>query len=258
LLVRHLIRTQGIDAFLRYYEQSPERRDPALFGANFESFWGLPLDDVWTTIHALPADGVVVDQKICPCSLAALVPNAAVLDDPARSPYWTLPVDLGGETIALTADMWATASIRDCSGAVSSLFGKGLLARLESTAGWYVPAPLAAAALDRFASERCEDATPYEPPPDFALSYPYMTLTVPANTAGPDLFVAIELPSPSRVSGADEICDSCAFDVGSCQPVPLNAKVEVSGTFYARLRFNNLATAEQRAGLVTRELRFWD
>ena len=35
--VRHLIRTYGAEAFLRYYEQSPERRDPALFAANFQS-----------------------------------------------------------------------------------------------------------------------------------------------------------------------------------------------------------------------------
>jgi len=25
---------------LRYYEQAPERRDPALFAANFQCFWG--------------------------------------------------------------------------------------------------------------------------------------------------------------------------------------------------------------------------
>ncbi len=76
-----------------------------------------------------------VDQKICPCSLPALVPNTEVIDDPARAPYWTLPVDLGGETIALTSDLWGTASLRDCAGAISSLFGKGLLARLDSTRG---------------------------------------------------------------------------------------------------------------------------
>jgi hypothetical protein len=85
-----------------------------------------------------------------------------------------------------------------------------------------------------------------------------MTLTVPTSTASADFFVAIELPSPARISGVDEICGSCAFDDGGCQPLPLNAKMDVSGTVYARLRFNNLATAEQRAGLVTRELRFWE
>ena len=46
LFVRHMIRRHGIEAFLRYYEQSPERRDPALFAANFESFWGERIDDV--------------------------------------------------------------------------------------------------------------------------------------------------------------------------------------------------------------------
>ena len=55
--VKHLIRTRGIEAFLRYYEQSPERRDPALFAANFESFWGISLDDAWTAIHTVTTRG---------------------------------------------------------------------------------------------------------------------------------------------------------------------------------------------------------
>ena len=54
IFVRYLIRTYGIDAFLRYYEQSPEQRDPALFAANFQSFWNLSLDGVWTAIHTPP------------------------------------------------------------------------------------------------------------------------------------------------------------------------------------------------------------
>ena len=89
LFVRYLIRTQGIDQFLRYYEQSPERRDPALFGANFESFWGMPLDDVWAAARA--AATAPSDYRICPCPLPpfALGPNQ--VDDPARTPYWTFP-----------------------------------------------------------------------------------------------------------------------------------------------------------------------
>ena len=56
-LVRHLIRAHGIEAFLRYYEQSPEQRDPALFAANFQSFWNTTLDEVWTDLH--PAAGMI-------------------------------------------------------------------------------------------------------------------------------------------------------------------------------------------------------
>ena len=52
--VRYLIRKYGIEAFLSYYEQSPEQRDPALFAANFQSFWNVTLDDAWTAIHVLP------------------------------------------------------------------------------------------------------------------------------------------------------------------------------------------------------------
>src|SRR5262249_35213029 len=84
LFVRYLIRTYGIDAFLGYYDESPERRDPALFGANFESFWGMPLDDVWAAANAAPAPGEA-DEKICPCSLPPLAADAPPANDPARA-----------------------------------------------------------------------------------------------------------------------------------------------------------------------------
>src|SRR5437763_15636865 len=75
LFVRQMIRRHGIDDFLRYYEQAPERRDPALFAANFQSFWGLSIDDVWADITT-PVPGIpFIDQKICPCSLPALPPS---------------------------------------------------------------------------------------------------------------------------------------------------------------------------------------
>ena len=75
LFVRHMIRRHGIEEFLRYYEQSPERRDPALFAANFESFWGERIDDVWTDFTTITAGVPWVDQKICPCSLPPITPG---------------------------------------------------------------------------------------------------------------------------------------------------------------------------------------
>ena len=53
LFARYLIRTQGIDAFVRYYQQAPGRRDPALFAANFSAFWNLNIDDAWTAMHTV-------------------------------------------------------------------------------------------------------------------------------------------------------------------------------------------------------------
>ena len=70
------MRTQGIDAFVRYYEQAPERRDPAVFAANCEAFWGMTIDEAWTEMHVPPAGSVGMDQTICPCSLPPLVPDS--------------------------------------------------------------------------------------------------------------------------------------------------------------------------------------
>jgi len=257
-LARQLIRRHGIDDFLRYYEQSPERRDPALFAANFESFWHVPLDDAWAELVTDVDPAASWDRKICPCSLPTLPlggeVNAADAD-PARVPYWTVPTDLGDETIALTARAYSAAHIYDCAGQARPVSGKGLLARLDSTAGLYVPANVTASAIDRFAADSCADLVPYQLPADFLVSVPFLSVTLPTPPVGSRYYVAVELPAPAQVSGADAICSSCAFDEGDCQPLAPNAKVAVSGTFYARLRFDPTGD-ELQAGLTTRELGF--
>ena len=58
LFVRYLIRTQGIDAFVRYYRQAPGRHDPALFAANFAAFWNMSMDDAWAAMHVVTGRGV--------------------------------------------------------------------------------------------------------------------------------------------------------------------------------------------------------
>ena len=40
IFVRYLMRDYGVEAFMRYYAQSPSRRDPALFVSNFEASGG--------------------------------------------------------------------------------------------------------------------------------------------------------------------------------------------------------------------------
>ena len=72
LFARYLIRTQGIDAFVRYYRQAPSCRDPALFAANFSAFWNMTVDDVWAAMHVVQPGAASTDDAICPCSLPAL------------------------------------------------------------------------------------------------------------------------------------------------------------------------------------------
>jgi len=129
LFLRYLIRTQAIDAVLRYYEQSPEQRDPALFATNFEAFWKMSFDAVWAAVHTLPVGIVREDSKICPCTLPALATTGPVTADRAHALYWTLP-DVGDDSIALTAGPGQAVLIRDCAGLAPRITGKAVLARL--------------------------------------------------------------------------------------------------------------------------------
>ena len=79
--VRYLIRKYGVEAFLSYYEQSPEQRDPALFAANFQSFWNARDGRHWTAIHTVPPGELwTAETKICPCSLPPLEAAGAVVE----------------------------------------------------------------------------------------------------------------------------------------------------------------------------------
>ena len=249
LLVRYLIRTQGIDQVLRYYEQSPERRDPALFGANFESFWGVPFDDVWSAAHA--AATPASDYKICPCALPPLDFGSNPVDDPARTPYWTLPGSLDDTTIALTeGSIWA------CSGAARAVAANTVLARTSLFGpGWYVRGPLTAVALDRFISEDCADVARYQLPPVRSNDSWLLDVNVPAVAGESTLYLAIDSPSALRVRGPQAICDSCDFDPARCPAPSPNDFTPVSGQFYARLRIVPNA-AELRIGDVRRTLWF--
>jgi hypothetical protein len=248
ILVRYLIRTQGIDAFLRYYEQSPERRDPALFAANFQRFWGLNLDDVWAAAHRSRPG--TIDDKICPCSLAPVVPGGAVANDPARAPYWTVPDTGDDETLALTGP--ALASLGDCAGVAAHITGRVALVRGDSGARRFVPAPLTSAVLDRFLADDCDAAVPYQLPADFHDSSDYVAFAVGATASGAaQIFLKLEAPFSGHPTGYGlrQVCDSCAFDQATCQPpAPGAAAPAVSGTF--ALRYQLYATPDQQSAGV--------
>ena len=124
LFARYLIRTQGIDAFVRYYQQAPGRRDPALFAANFSAFWNLNIDDAWTAMHTVRPGAGTIDSEICPCSLSALPTDGQPPDsDLARHPYWLLP-DTGGASLALVAPTGGAFFVSDCEG-IAPLFVSG-------------------------------------------------------------------------------------------------------------------------------------
>ncbi|HEY6476624.1 MAG TPA: hypothetical protein VI456_08565 [Polyangia bacterium] len=240
--VRYLIRKYGIEAFLSYYEQSPEERDPALFAANFQSFWNATIDDAWTAIHEAPS-GVTWtgDTRICPCSLPALDPAGAVTNDPARAPYWPLP-ETSGQTLALTPESGDDILVQDCAGVRPILTGPNLLARIDGSEPRYVRAPLATATIDTYLADDCAAAAPFSGPiVDTLFGGLTIAISRPASGSATVYFDLASSFSGTLRVGVTEICSTCAFDQGGCQPLPAAAMPMVQGPFLGRATLHTVA-----------------
>jgi hypothetical protein len=235
IFVRYLIRSYGIDAFLRYYEQSPVERDPAVFAANFQSVWGTTVDDAWAAIHTLPAGLVpaaAYETKICPCSLPPLDPTGRVTNDPARAPYWPLP-DPAGKTLALTGGLGEGVIVKDCAGTRPTLSGRAVLARFDHNEPRYALAPLSTATIDSYLADTCAEAAPYPYPP-YAFASGGLAVSVPNPTDSTTFYINLATPfSGVLSSGLQEVCAGCAFDQGSCHPFGPTA-TPVMGPLYGR------------------------
>jgi len=241
-LVRHLIRRFGIEEFLRYYEQSPERRDPALFASNFAGFWGVTVDEVWRDIHDHPTNlAFNGDHKICPCSLPPVPTGGTVVNDRARAPYWTLP-PLAGETIALTARMGDRVRVQDCGGVQQPSWAQGVLARLDdATPARYVLAPLASATVDHYLSDDCPAAATYTIDPVFKTGIFHDLELVMSRPVSSKATAYLQITTPFTWplrTGLDGICDSCGFDPVTCPPYRGNVGPQIAqGTFYGQTTF---------------------
>jgi hypothetical protein len=245
--VRYLIRRYGVEAFLSYYEQSPEQRDPALFAANFQSFWNATLNDTWTAIHVPPPGTLWTGEtKICPCSFPPLDPAGAVVNDPARAPYWPL-ADTSGQTLALTPQPGHDVVVKDCAGVRPTLLGPNVLAKLDGSEPRYVLAPLATATVDNYLAGDCADAAPFSGPifsgPIIEMPFGGLTIAVARPASGSATFylhLASSFSGTLRL-GLTEICDTCAFEQGSCQPLAAGAMPMVQGPFFGRAALHTIA-----------------
>jgi hypothetical protein len=233
--VRYLIRTYGTAEFVRYYQQAPAERDPAMFAANFESFWGITMDDAWTASHEVaPGTPRLEYAKICPCSLPPLEPSGAVTNDPARAPYWLVP-ETSGQTLALSPQAGDRVSIMDCAGVLPIVSGLNVLARISGREPRYVVAPLETATVDNYLADDCADAAPFSGP-IVGMLFGGVTIAITAPPSGSEtvyLNLASSFSGTLR-SGLSETCDTCAFDQGSCQPLAAGATPKVQGPFLAR------------------------
>jgi hypothetical protein len=243
LFARYLIRTQGIDAFVRYYAQASGRRDPALFAANFSAFWHLSIDDVWTAMHTLGPGAATIDSEICPCSLEAVPTNGQPLDpDRARHPYWLLP-DTGSASLALVAPTGGAFFVSDCEG-IAPMFESGWSALQPSDPSVprsseaaiafvqfpsdgkrrfvteIVSAPITSATVGNYIADGCPDAAvPYPLPAEFVSAAGELSIMVDQTTVGAvTKYVRVQVPGVGIANlGRDvDVCDSCSFGQGAC------------------------------------------
>jgi hypothetical protein len=240
VFARYLIRTQGVDAFVRYYKQAPERRDPALFAANFSAFWNMSIDDAWTAMHA--ARRVTgYDAPICPCSWPTPATDGQPLDSNlATHPYWPLP-DTGGASLALTAPNAESFDFADCEGVaphIESNYDESQLAdfvpsltdvavaivQLPSDGRRrYTTTPLTTASAGAYIADTCGGGVPYQLPEDFVAGWGSLSVIVDqASIGGVTKYAQVQLSS-SGIAGAIlgltadvDVCNSCGFDQGSC------------------------------------------
>ena len=258
ILARYLIRTKGVDAFVRYYRQAPERRDPALFAENFFAFWNMSIDDVWAAMHVVESGAATTDESICPCSLPALPTGGEpIANDLDTTPYWTLPNAPGG-SVGLSAGPPATGPgpspydgdevlFQDCQGTAQPFGGSSAaLIQLPSDGRQrYLVSPVASTTVADYLSETCEGTVPFQLPAGFwdAGQSVLQTIARQTTAAGITMYLQIQVPSATHVTTyglADEICDSCAFDQGTCVVVGPNLSPVAPGRLYLKLTFPSL------------------
>jgi hypothetical protein len=230
LFARYLIRRQGIDAFVRYYQQAPGRRDPALFAANFSAFWNLSIDDAWTAMHTVGPGAATTDSEICPCSLSVLPTDGQPPDgDLATHPYWPLP-DTGGAALALVAPSGGGFLVSDCEG-VAPLFESGPSSVTDAAIAIvqfpsdgrrrFVTAPITSASVGPYIADSCDTTVPYQLPKDFLNGEGELSIIVDRTTVGGvTKYVQVQVPGIGIANlGPDvDVCDSCAFGQGACVP----------------------------------------
>ena len=199
-----------------------------------------------------------VDQKICPCSLPAITPGAAIVNDPARAPYWTLP-DVGDDdSLAFTAPRYESVSVRSCAGDTFPLVGKAVLARLGSGAGWYVMPQLADVQAGAFVADNCADAAHYPLSPDVLVGNPYLSVD-DSGDARVDRLSRDRRPVSARHEGlgrASRCAAAATSTTTAARPVSGATTTPVTGNFYARLQFFSSDNQLQYGVLNTQSLTF--
>ena len=235
LFTRYLIRTQGIDAYLRYYAQAPAARDPAMFAANFSAFWNMSIDDVWTAMHAV-APGAATTTLDLPL-LAPMLPTDGrpLPNNLATQYYWPLP-DAAGASLAITAPAGSAFWFSDCEGVAPSFESASstkqamnpnagsltdvMLAFVQPPSDGrrrYTGAPITTVSLGQYIADSCGGAVPYQLPQDFVTGSGELSIIVDQSSiGGVAKYAQVQVPSTGSASLGPGIgyCSSCEFGNG--------------------------------------------
>jgi hypothetical protein len=164
-----------------------------------------------------------------------------VVNDPARAPYWPLPA-MSGQTLALSPQSGHDVFVKDCAGVRPTLRAPNVLAKLDGSEPRYALAPLATATVDSYLADDCAGAAPFSGP-ILDMLFGGLTIAIsrpPSGSATVYLHLASSFSGTLR-TGLTELCGTCAFDQGSCQPVPAGAMPMVQGPFWGRATLHTSA-----------------
>jgi hypothetical protein len=237
IFVRYLISTYGIERFLAYYDQAPSRGTGADdFAANFQAFWSVALDDVWTAMHDQPPADVNSARPLCPCALPALPTDGVPLAGPwYEHPYWTVG-DLGGDSLSISAPF--TPAVADCSLRRTDLhFYSELIARFDGgrfLAGSSIGLD---ASRGKYISDTCGEAVERALPIDFTdrLGVAVARPTTDAIT----VYLRLRATEPHHVTTTETIsvCASCDFTDVACAPATAGTAIPIDGSMAIRVTF---------------------
>src|SRR4029078_8896437 len=96
----YLVTQMGLPRAVDYYRHDTFTLDPALFASQFQGFWSMPIDDVWSA-----AVGPCVPERsfpICPCAVAPIAITAAQVSVPHPNGADYRPIAAG--TAPMTID----------------------------------------------------------------------------------------------------------------------------------------------------------
>ena len=111
-LMKHLLSGMGARRTIRYYREAVFTTDAALFALQFERWWGIPFEQVWSA--AIGPEPTSESLPICPCQADPISPatGAQLLPHVNASDY--RPLDPGCRTFVLDFAMTGGVFLQDC------------------------------------------------------------------------------------------------------------------------------------------------